>query len=281
MNILSPDKVIAALEDNAIKPFMNLKPTLGIIVRADAAIDEISYLRSLTQKAKEYNAYIQTITVKNAIEASKAILTLKSSPIVQGIINLSHFDNADRGLNDMIPQRLDLDCASSTTLGMLMANTSPVGYRLAPCAAVAAIKYLEYENIDLIGKKIAVLGRSLRVGRPLAEILCQFNGTATVFHSKSGEINLSGYDIVVAAMGRAEIVDKSWWKNGIDTQYLIDVGINTNTQNKLCGDVKISDFEDVDINITPVPRGIGKIATTVLFSKLYVNAAILSGDLIE
>lgn len=281
MNFLSPDKVIAALEENVINPFNHLTPTLGIIIKKNAAIDELSYLKSLTAQAKKYGAHVQVIEVKNAVEASKGILTLQSSPIVQGIINLSHFDNADRGLNNMIPQRLDLDCASTITLGMLMANTSPVGYRLTPCAAVAAMKYLEYEDIDLNGTKIAILGRSLRVGRPLAEILTQQNGTVTVFHSKSGEINLSGFDVVISAMGQAELVDKTWWKNGIDTKYLIDVGINTNKQNKLCGDIKVSDFEDVDINITPVPGGIGKIATTVLFSKLYVNAASLSGDLIE
>lgn len=290
MQELLPDNVIDALESQVIFPNSGLNPTLGVIIKENDGSDSRSYLRAIQQKGKKYNANVDVREVKDAAEAADAINNLKNNPGVFGIINLSRFGGADRALNDMIPVRLDIDCASSYTLGMLMANASNIGYRLAPCAAVACYKLLEYHYLggDLAGANIAILGRSLRVGRPLAEILCQKDATVTVMHSKSKihEQELWNYDIVISAMGAPEeigyfdLVLEEEYDSGSHTIHpdiVIDVGMGVK-DGKICGDVTRVFLDDIDyMRITPTIGGVGKLATVVLFSKLFTNAAKTRG----
>lgn len=283
MKLLKPDAAIAALEQHVILPNLNLVPTLGVIIKQAHSSDERSYLKSILNLAKEYNANVVVEYCADVIEASEKIYELKKNAEVDGIIILSSFGDNDinRALANMIPSRLDLDCMSSTTMGMLITNPSPIGYRFGPCAPVAAMKVLEYEEFlsDLSGLKVAVLGRSLRVGRPLAEMLTQHNATVTCFHSKSGEFDLKGYDIVISAIGQPKKIDSSM----VDSNaLLIDIGINVDPDTgSICGDFDIESFKDTDVSITPVPGCIGKLATVVLFSKLFTNACMLKGNNFE
>lgn len=285
VTLLYPDSAIDALESEVILPNRHLNPTLGVIVAKDAPEDDQSYLRSILGQGNKYNVNIFLKECEDAIAAQQAINTMKQDPSMCGIIILSHFGGADLALYNSIPTRLDIDCLSSVTLGRLMANTSNIGYRLAPCAAVAAWKMLEYNGYkDLAGYKVAILGRSLRVGRPLAEILCQKNATVTVFHTKSPEDKfLEDYDIVISAIGVPKevsydnpdyfesVTNSNLWR----TTVIIDVGINVDENGCLCGDVDIDSFRDCgrkNIWITPTPGGIGKLATVCLFSKVFSNA---------
>lgn len=282
MEFLTPDKIISELEDKTIFPFRALAPALGVIIQENPPADETYYLNSLKKKAEKYGASIQERRAESPAEAGQTILELRSNPSVCGIIILSDYGNANKGLREMIPVRLDIDCCSSKALGYLVASDSPVGYRLAPCAPVAAYKYLEYENYKLTGKKIAILGRSLRVGRPLGEILCQQDGTVCIYHSKSGEINLSDYDIVITAMGKPKALNRKYWKNGTErTKYIIDIGVANDENGNLSGDCDTQDFVDCDIKITPVPGGIGKLTVVILFSKLFFQAAAMNGDVLN
>lgn len=282
MILLSPQRVIKRLEDNVIFYFKNknIKPVLCLIISENAEPPEESYLKSLVAASEKYGVKCSVHRVANAIEAGQTIIELKSSIEVCGIMVLSHFGLEDQAIYNLVPIRLDIDCSSSNALGALMVDRSEIGYRRAPGAAVAAIKILEDENIDFAGKKAAVLGRSLRVSRPLAEILCQKNATVTIFHSKSKSIDLSDYDIVVSAIGQAKVVNPSWWSCRGKTKYIIDIGINLDENNKLCGDVDIDKFAEYDdLKVTPVPGCVGPIATACIFAKLYQNAAILYGEL--
>lgn len=278
MKLLTPDRAIYALESQVITPNHTLNPTLGVVIKGDAEEDSMSYLRSIQKKAEQYKASVEIHKANTASGAAMSINQLKQNPGVYGIINLSHFGGADRGLNNMIPSRLDIDCASSYTLGHLFANKSNIGYRMAPCAAVAALKLLEYDGLsDLTGYNVAVLGRSLRVGRPLSEILLQKNATVTTFHSKSYIVGLDQYDIVISAIGKPEFINyyKHFWSGDeyqCRTKYLIDIGINQNESEKICGDFDITSFGDIDCKYTPVPGGVGKLATVILFAKLFTNA---------
>lgn len=281
MELLLPDKAISGLEEHVIFPNKELHPTLGVIIKTNASPDDLSYLKSIKKHAAAYEVQLQIIECANFTEASHAISMFKHWTDISGIIVLSSFGTAeiDRALANMTPSRLDLDCAASSTMGMLITAQSPVGYRFGPCAPVAVIKLLEYEGMsDLTGKKVAVLGRSLRVGRPLAEMLTQHNATVTCYHSKSGVTSFasSDYDIIVSAVGQANLLSAS----NFSTHYsgiLIDVGVNVNDEGKLCGDFDFNSFTDLNVQITPVPGCIGKIATTVLFSKLFTNAAQMRG----
>jgi methylenetetrahydrofolate dehydrogenase (NADP+)/methenyltetrahydrofolate cyclohydrolase len=112
----------------------------------------------------------------------------------------------------------------------------------------------------------------MTVGLPLSSVLIKNDATVTVFHSKSKDIDLSGFDVIFTAIGQPEAINPTWFKNGVDAEYIVDIGINVNSAGKLCGDVDAASFKDYDVKITPVPGGIGRLATVVLFAKLFVNS---------
>ena len=273
--ILSPDPVIHRLEDEVILPNRHLNPTLGVVIKSNAPAEDLSYFTSIQKKAEKYNVTLDVRQCDNPVEAQNAITHLKQNPAMCGIIILSHYSpSADMVIYNSIPTRLDIDCLSANTMGRLMTSTSNISYRLAPCAAVAAYKMLEYNGLDdLTGKTVAVLGRSLRVGRPLAEILCQRNATVTVFHTKSPENRtLENFDIVISAIGQPKEITYDDDFYYLDHKHIIiDVGINVDENGKVCGDVDFNSFPD-NFRITPVPGGIGKLATVVLFTKVFTNA---------
>lgn len=278
--VYNPKGVIENLEKFSIHPYQYLTPTLAVIIKKDAQQDEVSYLKSLQRKAKEYGAKILVSYVLNVHNAALVIQNLRSGYEVNGIIILSSFgEEIDRALSNLIPSRLDLDCVSSATFGKLITNTSPIGFRFGPCTSVACYKILEdiYKTDDFKYKSIGIVNRSLRVGRPLAEILTQHNGTATVYHSKSN-IDLKQHDAVICAVGKPNYFTSESFREG---QIVIDVGINALPNNKVCGDV---DFENVKTTlgekgiITPVPGCCGQLTTTILFAKLFVSAAELAGE---
>ena len=276
--ILSPNPVIDRLENEVILPNRHLNPTLGVIIKPNAPADDLSYFTSIQKKAEKYNVTLDVRQCDNPVEAQNAITLLKQNPAMCGIIILSHYSpSADMVIYNSIPTRLDIDCLSANTMGRLMTSTSNISYRQAPCAAVAAYKMLEYNGLDdLTGKTVAVLGRSLRVGRPLAEILCQKNATVTVFHTKSPDNRtLENFDIVISAIGQPKEItldDDFYYSNRkLHTNIIIDVGINVDENGKVCGDVDFNSFPD-NFKITPVPGGIGKLATVVLFTKVFKNA---------
>lgn len=273
--VLSPDPVIHRLEDKVLLPNRHLNPTLGVVIKPNAPADDLSYFTSIQKKAEKYNVTLDVRECDNPVEAHNAITLLKQNPAMCGIIILSHYSpSADMVIYNSIPTRLDIDCLSANTMGRLMTSTSNISYRLAPCAAVAAYKMLEYNGLDdLTGKTVAVLGRSLRVGRPLAEILCQKNATVTVFHTKSPENRtLENFDIIISAIGQPKEITYDDDFYYLDHKHIIiDVGINVDENGKVCGDVDFNSFPD-NFRITPVPGGIGKLATVVLFTKVFTNA---------
>ena len=285
MHLITPEKAIAALEEQVIFPNQDLKPKIGIIIRKHANEDERAYLRSITRQAEKYGAAYCIDFVNSYHEMAESIHSFKTNREVYGIIVLSSLGdiNTDRAICDMIPPRLDIDCMSSTTLGLLMTDSSPIAYRLGPCAPASAIKILEYEGVELKGKNVAVVGRSLRVGRPLAEMFCKQDATVTLFHSKSDLTKLYNekFDVIVSAIGRPKFFTKGDFANTLDDTFLIDVGINVDEEGHLCGDFDTDSFKDEPlVKITPAPGCIGKLTTTILFAKLFSNAyQIQKGDI--
>lgn len=278
--IYNPKRIIENLEKFSIYPYQHLMPVLTVIIRKDARQDETSYLKSLQRKAKEYGAMVVVEYASNIRDAALAIQSLRKDYKVNGIIILSSFGKeSDRVLKNLIPLRLDLDCVSASTFGELITSTSPIGFRLGPCTAVACYKILEdiYGTDDFEYKSIGIVNRSLRVGRPLAEILTQHNGTVTVYHTKS-KIDLKQHDIVICAIGKPNYFTRKDFREG---QVVIDVGINVLPNNKICGDVDFEDVKDILGEtgiITPVPGCCGQLTTTILFSKLFISAAELAGE---
>lgn len=137
--------------------------------------------------------------------------------------------------------------------------------RFISCTPKGIMDWLSYNNYDLNGKDVTVIGRSKIVGRPLVNLLIDKGATVTCCNSKTKDLrkHTCNADVVISAVGKAKFLDSSYFTN---TELVIDVGINRDENGKLCGDV---DYEEVtnsleNIYVTPVPNGIGRLTTIAL-----------------
>ena len=173
----------------------------------------------------------------------------------------SHIDG-EKARRMLSPEK-DVDGCTDGSLAGVFANTK-VGF--APCTAQAAIEILDYYGIDCSGKRVAVIGRSLVVGRPVSMLLMHKNATVTICHTKTDNIEAisKDADILVVCSGKMESVGADYLREG---QVVVDVGIGWNEEKgKLCGDVKFEEAEPLAVSITPVPGGVGAVTTSVLVS---------------
>ncbi len=175
----------------------------------------------------------------------------------------SHLDDV-RATNRIAPEK-DVDCLTFLNLGALMSGKGII----APCTASGIMKILEHENIDLCGKKAVVVGRSLLVGKSVANLLEQKNATVTICHSKTVDLaaECKKADILVVAVGKCEMITADYVKEGA---VVIDVGINR-TDDGIKGDVKSEEVAKIASYITPVPGGVGPLTVACLME----NTALL------
>ena len=125
---------------------------------------------------------------------------------------------------------------------------------------------LDYAGVDLSGKDVVVIGRSNIVGKPVAALALQRNATVTICHSRTKNIadKTRQADVVIVAVGRAGFLTGDMLKPGA---VVIDVGINRNSEGKLCGDADFDSCIDVVSQITPVPGGVGLMTRANLLKK--------------
>lgn len=153
----------------------------------------------------------------------------------------------------------DVDGFSPVSVGKMMLGQET----FLPCTPFGVMKLLEYSGIDVAGKHAVIVGRSHIVGKPMGQLLLQKDATVTYTHSKTP--NLPSFtkqaDILIAAVGRANFITKEHVKEGA---VVIDVGINRDENNKLCGDVNFTEVDGIASHITPVPGGVGPMTITML-----------------
>ncbi|MGE6488466.1 bifunctional methylenetetrahydrofolate dehydrogenase/methenyltetrahydrofolate cyclohydrolase FolD [Paenisporosarcina sp. NPDC076898] len=140
-----------------------------------------------------------------------------------------------------------------------------------PCTPYGVMKLLEFSGIDLSGKHAVVVGRSHIVGKPMGQLLLQKDATVTYAHSKTPnlkEITLQA-DILVVAVGKTKIITSEYVKNGA---VVIDVGMNRDENNRLCGDVDFETVKEKASYITPVPGGVGPMTITMLMANTVQSA---------
>ena len=158
----------------------------------------------------------------------------------------------------------DVDGLNEENIGKLVKNEPA----MRSCTPAGIINLLRSQKIPIEGKKIVVIGRSLLVGKPLSLMLLNLNGTVTMTHSKTLNLNqiCREADIVIAAAGKPNLIDSSYLKEGA---VIIDVGIHrlkSSEKNKtrLCGDVLLEDVIHKVFAYTPVPGGVGPMTVTML-----------------
>jgi methylenetetrahydrofolate dehydrogenase (NADP+)/methenyltetrahydrofolate cyclohydrolase len=163
-------------------------------------------------------------------------------------------------IKNVIAPEKDVDCFSPVNVAKVFEGDE-TGF--PPCTPSAVMEILRYYDIPLKGKNTVVIGRSMIVGKPAAMLLLKEHATVTICHSRTKDLPLvaSGAELLVVGIGRAKMVNSNYVKDGA---IVIDVGINVDEDGKLCGDVDTDDCIEKVSMITPVPRGVGSVTTSVL-----------------
>ncbi len=206
-------------------------------------------------------------------ELLNLIYQLNSDDKVNGILCQlplpAHIDE-QAVINAINPQK-DVDAFHPFNVGHIMIGD----HTFLPCTPAGIMEMLKFYNISVAGKKCVVIGRSNIVGKPMAMLLLQQNGTVEICHSKTQNLKAECLtaDILVAAVGKAYFVTADMVKDGA---VVIDVGMNRNAEGKLCGDVDFDSVESKASFITPVPGGVGPMTITMLLDNT-VKAAEIYG----
>ncbi len=202
------------------------------------------------------------------------IARLNADPEVHGILVQlplpEHLDTA--AVIAAIEPDKDVDGLHVINAGRLAAGLPG----LVPCTPLGCLLLLRHALGDLAGMNAVVVGRSNLVGKPVAQLLLQENCTVTIAHSKSRDLPeiCRGADILVAAVGRPEMVRGGWIKPGAT---VIDVGINRVAETKIVGDVAFAEAIGIAGRITPVPGGVGPMTIACLLQNTLTAAKRLEG----
>jgi methylenetetrahydrofolate dehydrogenase (NADP+)/methenyltetrahydrofolate cyclohydrolase len=270
MEILKGLPVANAINEKLIEELkgMDKVPHLAII-RVGERPDDMSYERGATKKMEKVGFDCTSYTFPADIDNEtfqKEFDKINEDDNIDGILLLrplpKHLD--EKAIENRINPNKDLDGISPVNLAKVYAGDT-TGF--APCTAEAVIEMLDFAGVDLTGKRVTVVGRSLVIGKPVTMLLMKKNATVTVCHTKTVDMPsvCRNAEIVVAAAGVAKMIDKSFIsKDAI----VIDVGINVDEDGSLCGDVNFDEVSELASILTPVPGGVGSVTTSVLAKHL-------------
>ena len=176
-----------------------------------------------------------------------------------------HIDE-DKVIETIAPEK-DVDGFHPQSVGALCIGRP--GF--VSCTPAGIIQLLKRTGIEIAGKECVVIGRSNIVGKPMALLLLRENGTVTVAHSKTKDLQkiCKRADILVVAIGKPKFITKEYIKEGA---VVIDVGIHRGENNKLCGDVDFEDVKELCSAITPVPGGVGPMTIAMLMHNCLESA---------
>lgn len=211
----------------------------------------------------ELLALIKELNVKKSINGILCQLPLPK-----------HLD--EKAVIENIDPIKDVDAFHAVNTGHIMIGD----YSFLPCTPAGIMEMLKYYNIEIEGKECVVIGRSNIVGKPMAMLLLQKNGTVTICHSRTKNLKevTSRADILVAAVGIPYFVTADMVKDGA---VVIDVGMDRNKEGKLCGDVDFAEVEKKASYITPVPGGVGPMTIATLMKNTVTAAKIQNNIPIE
>jgi len=202
------------------------------------------------------------------------VRSLNADDAVHGIlVQLPLPDHIDesRVIEEIVPGK-DIDGFHPVNAGRLLIGNPT----FVPCTPLGILTLLDREKVDLKGKHAVVVGRSNIVGKPVALLLLSRHATVTICHSRTQDLPgmVRSADVVVAAVGKAEMIRGSWIKPGA---VVIDVGINRMPDGRLAGDVAFEEARAVAGKITPVPGGVGPMTIAMLLHNTLTAAMRLAG----
>lgn len=274
--------VAAAMKERLVEETERLKeqgilPCLGI-VRVGARPDDLAYERGARKRMEAIGIGCQVTELPEDItqeEFEKEFCRVNDNPNIHGILLFrplpAHLD--EDPVREMIHPMKDVDGMSPVNIAKVFTGDES-GY--APCTPEAVMEMLDYYKIDPRGKRVTVIGRSMVVGKPLSMLLLKRHATITVCHTRTEELEQTcrEAEVLVAAAGKAKMVNGSMVGDGA---VVVDVGINVDAQGNLCGDVDYDAVQGKASYISPVPRGVGSVTSSVLAKHVVRGAAYFSG----
>lgn len=246
-------------------------PGLAVILVGNNSASQV-YVRN-KKTACEYvgiKSFSYELPEETSEEALLGLIdTLNQDDKVHGILvqlPLPHHIDENKVILAIDPKK-DVDGFHPQNVGALCAGLP--GF--VSCTPAGVIELLKRSKVEISGKNCVVVGRSNIVGKPVSLLLLQEHGTVTICHSKTKNLTkiLKQADIVVAAVGKAKMIQGSQLKEGA---VVIDVGINRDENGKLCGDVDFVSCEQVASMITPVPGGVGPMTIAMLMHNCVLAA---------
>lgn len=246
--------------------------TLGII-RLGSNAGDVSYEKSIIKacdaigiRSKVFEED-QSLDTKGLIDLMEK---LNNDDNISGILLFrplpKHID--EEAIRNSIDPKKDVDCMHPLNLEKIFEGDLN-GF--SPCTPKAAMEILLFNNIDLEGKNVVVINRSMVVGKPLAMMLLEKNATVTICHSRTKDLHeiTKRADVVVTALGKPKYFDAKYFN---ENSVVIDVGVGIDSDGKLSGDVDYDGVFDIVKMITPVPGGVGSVTTTILLNQVLLAA---------
>lgn len=270
MGQLMIGKLVADAITSELKKKVDIIISKGIspkltIVRAGGKSNDLAYEKGAVKRCQsigiiaEIKEYAENISQEDFISELRKINNDRS---VNGILVFRPLPKqlSESIMKYIIAPEKDVDCFSPVNVAKVM-EKDQTGF--PPCTPSAVMELLKFYDVPIKGKNAVVIGRSMVVGKPVSMLLLNENATVTICHSKTEKLKdiCSRADILVAAMGRAEMIDSHYIKPGA---VVIDVGINTDKNGNLRGDVLTEDCIKKALMITPVPGGVGSVTTSIL-----------------
>lgn len=247
-----------------------ITPSMAVVLVGDNPAS-LSYIRNKKKMCEEVGATFKLIQLPSSISESdflKHVESLNNDSAIHGIIIQlpvsEHLKKLD--LPNLVSARKDIDGFHGKNTQSIYTGTTDLKL-LLPCTPKGVINLLNHYQIDVSGKHVVVLGRSLIVGKPLSMLLTNFNATVTLAHSKSKNLEelTVRADVIIAAIGKAHFL-KPLHLDPKKQTIVIDVGMNT-LNGKITGDVDPA-VQSVAGGVSPVPGGVGPMTVVSLIDNL-------------
>jgi len=243
---------------------LDKKPGLAVVLVGEDPASQ-TYVNS-KEKACEYVGFYSEVHRLPADTSEKELLALvqalnKNDKINGILVQLPLPDHMDeKKVTEAIDPQKDVDGFHPYNTGALLNGDYSV---FLPCTPAGCLELIKSTGVDLVGKKAVIVGRSNIVGKPVAILLLKEHCTVEICHSRTQNLadEIKSADILIAAVGKAKLVTSEMIKPGA---VVIDVGMNRDENNKLCGDVDFESVKEVAGHITPVPGGVGPMTITML-----------------
>ena len=266
------------MEENiAFLADMGIVPTLSIL-RVGERPDDIYYENSAVKKCREMGIAVHAIHLPGHADTEAVLMEVRAinqNDAIHGALVLRPLADGveeEKIKAALVPEK-DVDCMCDANLFRVFCGEEE-GF--VPCTPQAVVRLLEHYRVDLLGKEVVIIGRSLVVGKPLSMMLLKRNATITICHTHTKDLAeiTRRADVLIAAAGSIHMVRKEHVKPGA---VVVDVGINRDENGKMTGDVNFDDVCDVVEAISPVPGGIGGVTSWLLLEHVVQAAKKAAG----